>query len=404
MKRAPQGVAPRRRPPRRVVFRALSLLPLLFLLTLLAALCLRVVQIRALQEEELIQPLQDDLLHKPGEIFKTMQREGSLGFALPSGRFVPLSFKPSERVVFAFGGSSLVIEEDDSFTRGLQRRLSHQTGEPFRVVNFGHHGFDSFSVRQRVEESLKLHKPDLVIIYSGHNDYSYAYWKILNPHYYVVQSSAVLEPLLRHTYKGYRALRSLFTDHPLPIYHMLWLANVEPMLLRTLQHVGLIKVPKGLFERVDEIVMKHYSKNMHHIIQLTRRHGIPLLLVTPVSNLWYRPVGIAGAAEDLFQQAMAQEDRQRKTLLLQQARDADVFSGMIRAKTPLLDYLRSLEGPGVYLQDLEQELLSAGVALDDKLFSDAIHLSREMHELAAQHLARFILRRGICCGLQEEAR
>ncbi len=77
--------------------------------------------------------------------------------------------------VFAFGGSATMgmgFPHNGSFSRWLERML--QAAYPDRemeVVNMGQIGFASEQVKVLVQEVLDKGEPDLLVVYSGHNEY-----------------------------------------------------------------------------------------------------------------------------------------------------------------------------------------------------------------------------------------
>lgn len=377
---------------KRVVFRLIVMLPLLLLLVLLGAFVVRLLQVRAVDEEQLVRTLHEILTHKQGEPFEVERRDGVPGFRYPDDHFVPLTPAQSDRVIYAFGGSSLVDPTRGSFPEML-RTLAREQGTPLHVYNLGHQGFDTYSVRNRVEKMLAYRKPHLVLIYSGHNDYTYVYFDVVMPEFYLVYESPVLEPLLRLAHGAWAGARGMRGMDLAADYHRFWMANLEPALLRAVQRAGLLRPSRRLFSRVNAAAVGTYRRNMEAMLAASRRAGVPVLLVTPVFNLHYPPVGVEGDAEALYARGLAQKAHGPRVALLRRAKDADVFSGMIRAKTPLLDYIRSLHGtPGVSVLDLERVLLDRERELDDDAFRDAVHIRPELHrEIAAvlwDHITR----------------
>lgn len=384
-------------PARRWIFRLVLLSPLLCLIVVAGSCVVRVVKIQSTTDEEILEQVAQDLEHKQGEGYQVQYKDGQAGvFYLETPHFQPLDVKPGERVIYAFGGSSLVAPMGESFPEEVQRG-AQAAGLPWRVFNYGNYGFDSYSVRVRLKVALQHRPPDLVLIYSGHNDFTYSYWNLVLPQLYLVSGAPVLQALARLGYALGKMFQHREPGNPGPPFEKFRRASLEPAMFRLVNRsLGLFAGRKALFEKVNKLALQAYEKNMAAMLRICREAGVPVLLVTPVFNLHFRPTGLDGEAEELFNRGLAAASYEQRIKLLVQAKDADVFSGMIRAKSSLLDYLRGLQAPpAVSVLQLDKALYSTEQPLDGTQFEDSLHLWVPFHKLVAQHIFKHITSNGL---------
>jgi lysophospholipase L1-like esterase len=382
---------------RRWIFRLVLLSPLLCLLVVAGSCVVRIVQIHSTTDEEILEPLAKDLELKQGEHYQVQYKDGQAGvFYMETPHFQPLDIKPGERVIYAFGGSSLVHPIAGSFPEEIQRTAQAE-GLRWRVFNYGNHGFDSYSLYNRLKVAVAARPPNLVLIYSGHNDFTYAYWNHVLPQLYLVSGAPLLQALARLGFAMGKMLQNREPGAPGPPFEEFKAATLEPAMFRLVNRsMGLFSGRKALFEKVNKLALQAYGKNMAAMLRICREAKVPVLLVTPVFNLHFRPAGADGEAEELFNRGLAAASYEERTKLLVQAKDADVFSGMIRAKSILLDYLRGLHAlPGVSVLQLDKELYSTEQPLDGTQFEDSLHLIEPFHVLVAQHIYKHIKSNGL---------
>ena len=377
---------------RRRIFLLILAAPLLIMLTLVGAIVVRLVQVWRLEPDQLQEEVKQLLAYKQGEPFKLSVQDGQEGFRYPWCDFQTLKGKPGQRVIYAFGGSSLVYPRWTNFPAFL-RKGEEKEPRQWHVVNFGHAGYDSFSVRQQVEKAVRRAPPDLVIIYSGHNDFTSAYWNDLLPHLYLVAGSPVLNALSGLAYYIGSSMRDASRDVERLTYEVYMHTSLEPAMFGMMSRtVGLYSGFHDMFSKINKLVLQGYQRNLNAMLGVCRKAGVPVLLVTPVSNLHFAPVGLDGEAEQLFARGLAAASYKERIKLLARARDADVFSGMVRAKSMLLNHLRSRhKPPSVYVLDLEDELHREQNPMDDTQFSDALHMTVPMHKTVARYLFWYIV-------------
>lgn len=150
---------------------ALSLTPLL-----LAEAVLRGIEAEATEAVD-VDPLVD--LHQLRPLFVLNDASGR--WEIPAERynfFRPESFAaekpPGSRRIFVLGGSTVQgrpYATETSFTTWLRLRLQAASPETqFEVVNCGGVSYASYRLAKILSEVLP-HQPDLIVIYSGHNEF-----------------------------------------------------------------------------------------------------------------------------------------------------------------------------------------------------------------------------------------
>jgi hypothetical protein len=380
------------------VFRVVLLLPLLFLLTLFGTCALHLARIRGVHGGETVEQVSAHLRHKPGERYELGNRDGVAGVWYQDRAFFqPLEAKPGEKRILALGGSSLVTPPGKGFPE-IMGQLAQRDGLPWRVINAGINGFSSFSVRNRLVELVRQSPPDLVLIYSGHNDYLTAYRNYLLPNFYLVTGNPLLEGLARIAYHLGEQLRQKQETYILPFGFTDYLAVVlEPGLFKLLGNtLGWYEDRRQMFSRADKAILSGFKLNMQVMIEACEKQGVPVLIVTPVSNLHVPPIGVDSSAQELYERGLAAASYEQRIKLLEQARDEDTFSGLTRVKSPLIKYLRGIHAPpSVWVYQLDQDLYRHKQPLDGTQFSDVFHLLPVFHKVVAGHIYRFILEQGV---------
>ena len=214
-------------------------------------------------------------------------------YAIPKHRlthFRPESFpaaKPAEEFrVFCMGGSTVQgrpFATETSFTTWLELRL--RAAAPSRswdVINCGGISYASYRLVPIVREVLN-HSPDLLVIYTGHNEFledrGYGH---LRPSGGVLTRAALWLAQLRVC----EFLRSGFskpvdTDEQKESAHRPVLSTEVEALLD--YRGGLEHYHRDPVRRRD--VIRHFRYNVERMVQLAKKAGVPVVLVNPVSNL-----------------------------------------------------------------------------------------------------------------------
>jgi lysophospholipase L1-like esterase len=143
--------------------------------------------------------------------------------------------------------------------------------------------------------------------------------------------------------------------------------------------------------------LRYYAINLQRMAWLTRRAGVPLILVTPVGNVGAAPTSAScifvPCAGKLHQEAMFQlnSDREQALKLLRHARDVDPIP--LRAPRAAVEAVRAFGGePGVTVVDAVALLPTDPryQAPSKHLFADPVHFSAEGHRAMAALLSPIV--------------
>jgi lysophospholipase L1-like esterase len=252
--------------------------------------------------------------------------------------FCPQSFSvakgPQTFRIFCLGGSTVQgrpYAVETSFTTWLKLNLRAALPETnFEVVNCGGISYASYRLVPIMREVLE-YEPDLFIIYTGHNEF-------LEDRTY-----GRLKRVPRALIKVHRAMLNLRSYS---------LAN-EFISTRRSRRKGISKtiLPGEVKAKLDfddglesyhrdEIwrqgTIEHFGRNLQTMIRMSRRAGVPVILVNPVSNLKDSPPFKSEFSSDLstsemerFAELSAQagklgwDDVYGKIRLLEQAAEID---------------------------------------------------------------------------------
>jgi lysophospholipase L1-like esterase len=370
-------------------------------------------------------------------------------YEIPRSRqvfFCPESFpihKPAGcRRVFVLGGSTVQgrpYAKETAFSTWLEIRLNAADPDhSWDVINCGGISYASYRLIPILREVL-THQPDLIVVCTGHNEFleDRTYGEIRQaPAWRIgaleVASRSRVFTLLRHGWLRLRGREALVPeDRPV----------LGPEVVARLDYKGGIDA----YLRDDawhRDVIEHFEANLRGMVRTARAAGVPLILVSPVSNLEYPPLkaeptpnltpeeslaarslretarqrfsqDLPGAIERL-EQAVAIDPRHAGLLYdlgrchqlagrwtdarqaLIRARDEDVCP--LRMPSPIRDRLLQLaevsRTPLVDADRLIAERSRGGIPGAEWLV-DHVHPSIEGHRLIADALANEVIRHGL---------
>lgn len=297
---------------------------------------------------------------------------------------------PDHTRIWVLGSSSVAAPHRDAFTRPLAAALDDHA---VQVTNLGWEGMTSWDLRQRLETALAVadergHSIDAAVLYLGHNDITYTYhFALAMPRF-----DALIAPV-------WVAVGEPFRERDDGDAYWLFAHRRVPRILDALQNAGWITLQPSTFEPLEERAVSRFGVELDRMLSTLARRDVPVLIVTPVGNLETRPFGVVQQTGRLWEDGMAATDEAQRLSLLMQARDSEVFTPDMRAKSALLDVMRSravapAPGAPVQLCDLETRLPAKGLHLGDDLFDDPVHLSEAGFD-AITHTIADCLREGV---------
>jgi hypothetical protein len=306
--------------------------------------------------------------------------------------------------VFVVGGSTVAVGLADALGVALETRLP---GQRLEVINAGIAGADSLIVGNVVAEVVK-YEPDLVVVYSGHNEYPARRWYgSMRP---MAPLNAVRVFLERHS-RLFVAAADGVERARFGINHLL----VKLGLRTRKQGPPLFtQMPGGpLLDYEREELEAAYEANLRRMAAAASEAGVPIMFCTLASNpfVWHDrsrqraalpPVYERALAEmgfeqverkahDLYRQGMklfSEGERAAGLTLLGRARDLDPYP--IRAWTALNERVR-LVGRETRSQVIDiAHLMRTTALLDDsatELFHDSMHPSAQGGLLVGRYIA-----------------
>jgi tetratricopeptide (TPR) repeat protein len=184
------------------------------------------------------------------------------------------------------------FEPNGGFSRFLDQRLSIlYPKKKFEIVNLGIAAINSYAIMDILEDVIDQ-KPDLVLIYTGHNEY---YGALGAASMTSIASSPGMSRFLQTMgkWRFIRLLSSLFSGEPKP--------QTSPGLMESLAKDKLIPLDSDLYRAgVDQ-----FEHNLNYILEELKKNNIPVVIGTLVSNLMNQPPFIAenSGAWKLFENA-----------------------------------------------------------------------------------------------------
>ena len=384
-------------------------------------------------------------LFEPDPDNSTLRRIGNSRLDL----FCPAEFEvekpPGMFRIFALGGSTTFGEPYMSETAFPAFVKSYfEAGNPnldYEVINCGGLSYASYRIRFIFEEIIQ-YSPDLVLLYTGHNEF-------LEKRSLFLASNSVdgrslgdsLLPLRQlSSFKTIRLVESLFDRGQsldrTPLNPTVLKREVDALLD---YQGGLKDYSRGQLAR--ELVAAEFEFNVVQMIKLANKHQIPLVVITPVSNLLDCPpfkiepdpnlgeseleqlekawqiardshdeseaaeqaqavlevdAAHAGALFLLGRLAAGQGDFESAYGLLKAAKDADVCP--LRAPSQIQRALQSVctenNVPTVDAEQLFESLSENGI-VGDAWLVDHIHPSIKGHNMLGEEIARVCFEQGI---------
>lgn len=283
----------------------------------------------------------------------------------------------SKLTVYLFGASSLVLSDGAVFHDYLE-----EAHDDLQVVNFGISAIDSLTIRQRVAEAFTIARPDIMVLYYGHNDYNVVYHLYILPNYFS-QFDCLLR--LSYPFRDRSRPEALFADDEYDVFYRL----NRPKLFSRFQRLGLVTIDHDAYLAVNNLILDYFKKHNEAILEMAATHGVPVVLITPVGNLRAEPHGDLSTTA-LYRKGMAATDYRESIEHLKMARDAELFTYDLRAKSALVRYIRELRHPNVHVLDLEKKLEEMRFGFGGEDFVDYFHFNDRTHRLIADVIYDFL--------------
>ena len=209
--------------------------------------------------------------------------------------------KPISQRIVTLGGSSIQgygLPFSHTLASQLQEQLS-QMGSTVDVINAGVAGYNSLQIRRMLSEVWDL-EPDILILYTGHNDY--VYYPVIeqllndNPSFHLIRKGGRrlaiwrgLKALLLHT-EWIKPPPSLTPPLERPSFDRQAKAAFNQLSLPKAQTVQALKQLQTQQRQAEETIFRFIQKNISDIANQATLNQCKLLLIGPVSRLDSPPV------------------------------------------------------------------------------------------------------------------
>lgn len=306
--------------------------------------------------------------------------------------------KDKNKVIFVFGASSTVAPTyDEVFSKLLENKIDNN----YTIINFGMDGIRSDIIKLRVYEALEIVniKPQAIMIYSGHNEYDASYW-LLRQRHGIIKNTIILNKMLsllnNADFSNANFKKKLFDNYEQkPIYipyhnNVEWV--VEPTIKKLFEGKLIFSdnpILKKNIQRFNDAILTNYAYNIGGIIARISSEKIPLIFITPISNLESESYG-SSKMNSLFSQNVNEPEYSKRITALIKTKDNEIYSPHMRAKSNLIEYVKSIEYENVYVYDLETELQNEKFNFTYQNFYDSVHMRPKTHEIIASKLFQYI--------------
>ncbi|MEW6101743.1 MAG: hypothetical protein AB1481_05555 [Candidatus Omnitrophota bacterium] len=371
---------------KKVLFSLCIFTPLICLIILLISFSWQIYQIKKVDYRQISRELKDYLEKDKGKItvklkdnYLFIDYADYLGGEIDKTRKrnFPYENRPESSVIHIYGSSPIISRP--FFFRGdfpfFSAVLSEQLKErKIKVYNFGMSSFDSSDIKELIEKTVALDKPELIIFYdcSG-SDFENAYFTNIKRRF------SLLCPFLKNIIKINR------------LADWFYKSQIEPNLINLLQKITLLNIQREPFEEYNELIFSAYKKGIHDIIRVAQVNNLPLLILPSICNLEAQPFGIQGVADSDYKLGIKEKDYSRKIASLMKARDLDIFTIDVGGpRAAIHDFLADINETGVYVLDLQKELEKEKFPFNHKYFYDIGHMRPALHKIIAEYLYAFI--------------
>ena len=179
--------------------------------------------------------------------------------------------------IFTYGGSSTAgspFGSLGSFSRFLEDQLKNiaRPDVVIEVMNFGVGGFGSTRVARLVERTIE-YAPDLIIVYSGHNEYC---------------DNAKLFATGENKNNSVNKVRGILEKNSM-VYRILQLTLMKPKLPKEPFSAPVCQ-RSPLTEDQKKSYVKIYESNIKRIIESARKAGVTVVLMSQISNMLMPPL------------------------------------------------------------------------------------------------------------------
>jgi len=245
--------------------------------------------------------------------------------AIPSVIPDPFDKNKSQNTIriFVFGGSTTAgypYSANASFPRQIKRKLELMYPDyKIEVINLGVSAVNTYFIYDILPDVLE-HQPDLLIFYTGHNEYYGALGPASSE--FVTSSPAVVRTILfLRELKTYQLVADIINS-------LSGMFSKEPVKTRgTLMREMIKEQEIPLNSEIFNNGFNQFKENMEDIISLCRKDSVPVIVGELISNLKQKPLGNSNRESlEIFKSAISLLEKAKLTEAIQkfeEAKDAD---------------------------------------------------------------------------------
>jgi len=301
--------------------------------------------------------------------------------------------------VFIMGGSSAAgfpYSPNGSFSKYIRKRLKLvYPNTNIEVINISMAAINSYSLRDLLPEML-AQKPDLIIIYAGHNEY-YGALGVGSTESLGTYRPAILLYLYLERFKSFILIKDFINS----LANLFSEKNTAPgSLMRRVAKERLINLNSELYTQG----LIQFEDNIKDIIQNTNDQNIPILLCTLVSNLKdqlpFESVNTESlpSALDIYNHAnsfLEAGEFRKADSLFRFAKDLDALR--FRAPEKINEIIKRIgEEYNIPIVDIDSNFraVSPEKIIGDKLMSDHLHPNLTGYQLIGKVIYEIIEQNG----------
>ncbi len=309
---------------------------------------------------------------------------------------IPDGFEKNKREngfrIFVLGGSTTAgfpYPTNAAFSRQLKRKLEITYRDKFfEVINLGISAVNSNTIRDIIDDVLE-EKPDLIIIYAGHNEY-YGADGVVN------RGILNYNPAITSVYNSLREFK---------IYQLIsnFIKSVIPKENSQSKTLMAEMAGESLVEHNSDLFydgLNQFEENLEVILSECKNKGVEVFLCEIISNNMQEPLEVSikknGEAEKLFLEGINNNNKEQKEKLLFQAKEKDAFR--FRAPTEINEIIINKSDEfGFTFIPVESEFKekSKQNISGFDLFVDHLHPNIDGHKLIADQIYNFIIKENL---------
>lgn len=295
--------------------------------------------------------------------------------------------KPNAYRIFILGessGAGYPYLPIGSFSRYLQQRLSLEFPDSkIEVVNLSMTAINTYTLRDLFPGVLEQ-KPDLVLVYTGHNEY-YGVLGVGSMESLGSQRSIVNFVIYLEQFRTFQLLKNLLKRAA----ELLTSQKNEPTgtLMARMAQNHYIPLGSDLYQKGIE----QFEENLRDILEMANKAKVPVILSTLACNLKDQPPFVSAAANgfppanDVYlkaKESLGTGDWKRADSLFRLAKDLDALR--FRAPTEINNSILKLGGEFNYpVLDVDSAFneASPGHVVGDNLMTDHLHPTLQGYQL-----------------------